>query len=141
LRTGMIANAQFVIAPGEGNQQVEAEASFTEDVKVWTMHPHMHLRGEDMQFRAEFPDGRSEVLLNVPRFDFGWQSDFWLADPISLPKGSKLHVTAHFDNSTGNPNNPDPKATVRWGDQTWEEMMIGYFTYTVDVAPTSSTAR
>jgi hypothetical protein len=66
-------------------------------------------------------------------------SDSWLADPISLPKGSKLHVTAHFDNSTGSPNNPDLTATVRWGDQTWEEMMIGYFTYTVDVAPTPST--
>jgi mono/diheme cytochrome c family protein len=134
LRTGMIANAQFVIPPGEANQQVEAEATFTEDIKVWTMHPHMHLRGKDMQFRAEYPDGQSEVLLNVPRFDFGWQSDFWLAQPISLPKGSKLHVTAHFDNSRTNANNPDPTATVRWGDQTWEEMMIGYFTYTVDGA-------
>jgi len=139
LRTGMIANAQFAIAPGEGNQLVEAEATFTDDVKVWTMHPHMHLRGKDMQFRAEYPDGRSEIVLNVPRFDFGWQSDFWLTEPLRLPKGSKLHVTAHFDNSTANPNNPDPKATVRWGDQTWEEMMIGYFTYTVDGAATPST--
>ena len=141
LRTGMIANAQFVIPPGEGNQPVEAEATFTEDVRVWTMHPHMHLRGKDMQFRAEYPDGRSDILLNVPRFDFGWQSDFWLADPISLPKGSKLHVTAHFDNSTANPNNPDPKATVRWGDQTWEEMMIGFFTYTVEGRASTASAR
>lgn len=138
LRTGMIANSQFAIPPGEANHPVEAEATFTEDVKVWTMHPHMHLRGKDMQFRAEYPDGRSEVLLNVPRFDFGWQSDFWLAEPITLPKGAKLHVTAHFDNSTANPNNPDPTATVRWGDQTWEEMMIGYFTYTVAGAVTTT---
>jgi hypothetical protein len=138
LRTGTIVNAGFAIPPGDGNHLVEAEATFTEDVKIWTIHPHMHLRGKDMLFRAEYPDGRREILLNVPRFDFAWQSDFWLAEPIRLPKGAKLHVTAHFDNSPANANNPDPKATVRWGDQTWEEMMIGYFTYTVDTPATSS---
>jgi hypothetical protein len=100
----------------------------------------MHLRGKDMTYTAVYPDGRSEILLRVPRFDFGWQSDFWLAAPIELPKGSKIHVTAHFDNSPSNPNNPDPSATVRWGDQTWEEMMIGYFTYTAEGATTSATA-
>jgi len=139
LRTGTIANAGFVIPAGDPAYKVEAEATFTDEVKVWTMHPHMHLRGKDMKFTATYPDGRSEVLLNVPNFDFAWQSDFWLTDPISLPKGTKLLVTAHFDNSTGNANNPDPKQVVRWGDQTWEEMMIGYFTYTVDAKPTTST--
>ena len=139
LRTGMIANAVFAIPPGDGNHPVEAEATFTDNVKVWTLHPHMHLRGKDMTYTAIFPDGRSEILLRVPRFDFGWQSDFWLAAPIELPKGSKIHVTAHFDNSRSNPNNPDPSATVRWGDQTWEEMMIGYFTYTAEGATISAT--
>jgi mono/diheme cytochrome c family protein len=140
LRTGMIANATFTTPPGDGNHLVEAEAAFTDDVRVWTLHPHMHLRGKDMTYTAVYPDGRSEVLLRVPKFDFGWQSDFWLAAPIGLPKGSKLHVTAHFDNSPANPNNPDPGATVRWGDQTWEEMMIGYFTYTAESAATATTA-
>jgi hypothetical protein len=141
IRTALIANTQFAIAPGASNQQVEAEATFSDDVKVWTMHPHMHLRGKDMTYTAIYPDGRREVVLRVPKYDFGWQTDYWLASPLSLPKGAKLHVTAHFDNSAANHFNPDSSATVRWGDQTWEEMMIGYFTYTVDTPQRVSAAR
>jgi hypothetical protein len=141
LRTGAIANAQFAIPPGESNHLVEAEASFTSDVKIWTMHPHMHFRGKDMTYTATYPDGRSEVVLRVPKYDFNWQGDYWLKQPLSLPKGSTLRVTAHFDNSTANRANPNPNETVRWGDQTWEEMMIGFMTYTVEgQAPLSSTA-
>jgi len=132
VRTAAIANPVFAIPGGANDHQVEAEASFAQDVKVWTMHPHMHLRGKDMTYTAIYPDGREEIVLRVPKFDFGWQTDYWLAQPITLPKGSKLHVRAHFDNSTANKANPDPTATVRWGDQTWEEMMIGFFTYTVE---------
>jgi hypothetical protein len=132
VRTGTIANPLLAIPPGVANHPVEAEATFSEDVRVWTMHPHMHLRGKDMTYTAIYPDGRSQILLRVPKFDFGWQTDYWLAEPIALPKGSKLHVRAHFDNSSANRANPDPTATVRWGDQTWEEMMIGFFTYTVE---------
>jgi hypothetical protein len=132
IRTGMILNAAFAIPPGEANHGVEAEATFSDDVKVWSMHPHMHLRGKDMTYTATYPDGRSEIVLRVPQYNFGWQTDYWLAEPLALPKGSKLHVSAHFDNSPANRANPDPKATVRWGDQTWEEMMIGFFTYTVE---------
>jgi hypothetical protein len=140
IRTGTIANPLFALPPGASNHQVEAEATFSDDVKVWTMHPHMHLRGKDMTYTAIYPDGRREILLSVPKYDFGWQTDYWLAQPLSLPKGSKIHVVAHFDNSTGNPNNPDPAATVRWGDQTWEEMMIGFFTYTVEGRGPTTTA-
>jgi len=132
IRTATIANAQFAIPAGAANHQIEAEATFTDNVKVWTMHPHMHLRGKDMTYTAIYPDGRQEVVLRVPKYDFGWQTDYWLAQPLSLPKGSKLHVTAHFDNSPANRFNPDASSVVRWGDQTWEEMMIGYITYTVD---------
>jgi hypothetical protein len=132
VRTGTIANPLFAIPPGADNHRVEAEASFSEDVKVWSMHPHMHLRGKDMTYTAIYPDGRREIVLRVPKFDFGWQTDYWLARPLALPKGSKLHVAAHFDNSPANRHNPDATATVRWGDQTWEEMMIGFFTYTVE---------
>jgi len=132
IRTGVIANPLFAIPAGAANHEVEAEASFSDDVRVWTLHPHMHLRGKDMTYTAIYPDGRREVVLRVPKFDFGWQTDYWLAEPLSLPKGSKLHVSAHFDNSAANRSNPDPAATVRWGDQTWEEMMIGFFTYTVE---------
>jgi hypothetical protein len=140
IRTGIIANPMFTLPPGAPNHQVESEATFSDDVKVWTMHPHMHLRGKDMTYTAIYPDGRREIILNVPKYDFGWQTDYWLEQPLSLPKGSKIHVVAHFDNSAGNPNNPDPAATVRWGDQTWEEMMIGFFTYTVEGRGTTTTA-
>jgi hypothetical protein len=141
IRTATVANAQFAIPPGASNHQVEAEATFTDDVKVWTMHPHMHMRGKDMTYTAIYPDGRQEIVLRVPKYDFGWQTDYWLAEPLSLPKGSKLHVSAHFDNSAANRANPDPTATVRWGDQTWEEMMIGYITYTVEGPARPSSAR
>ena len=141
VRTGMIANAGFAIPAGAADHRVEAEATFSEDVKVWSMHPHMHLRGKDMTYTATYPDGRSEIVLRVPQYDFGWQTDYWLAEPLVLPKGSKLHVRAHFDNSPANRANPDPKATVRWGDQTWEEMMIGFFTYTVEGPAAATSAR
>jgi len=139
MRTALIANTQFAIPAGSNNHTIEAEATFTQDVKVWNMHPHMHLRGKDMTYTAIYPDGRQEVVLRVPKYDFGWQTDYALAQPLSLPKGSKLHVTAHYDNSPANRANPDPTATVRWGDQTWEEMMIGYITYTVDSAAVART--
>jgi hypothetical protein len=141
IRTAVITNTQFAIQPGAANQQIEAEATFSADVKVWTMHPHMHLRGKDMTYTAIYPDGRREVVLRVPKYDFGWQTDYWLAEPLSLPKGAKLHVSAHFDNSPANRANPDPSATVRWGDQTWEEMMVGYFTYTVEGRSAPATAQ
>lgn len=92
----------------------------------------MHLRGKDMTYTVTYPDGSTEIVLSVPRFDFGWQTDYYLAEPLLLPKGSKMRVSAHFDNSAANRDNPDPTATVRWGDQTWEEMMIGFITYTVE---------
>jgi hypothetical protein len=138
IRTGMILNAQFAIPPGASGHLVEAEATFTDDVKVWSMHPHMHFRGKDMTYTAVYPDGRRDIVLRVPQYDFGWQTDYWLAEPLSLPRGSTLHVSAHFDNSVANRSNPDPTATVRWGDQTWEEMMIGFFTYTVEAGSASA---
>ncbi len=141
VRTGMILNPLFAIPPGAANHEIQAEATFTEDVNVWSMHPHMHLRGKDMTYTATYPDGRQEIVLRVPKFDFGWQTDYWLAKPLVLPKGSKLHVSAHYDNSAANRHNPDPTATVRWGDQTWEEMMIGFFTYTVEGKGVSSSAQ
>jgi mono/diheme cytochrome c family protein len=140
IRTGAIANAQFAIPPGVADHQVESEASFSDDVKVWSLHPHMHMRGKDMTYTAIYPDGRREIVLRVPKYDFGWQTDYWLAEPLALPKGSKLLVTAHFDNSAANRNNPNPKETVRWGDQTWEEMMIGFMTYTVEGRTPPATA-
>ncbi len=87
----------------------------------------MHLRGKSFRFEAEYPDGKKEILLDVPRYDFNWQLRYELAEPKRMPKGTKLLCTAHYDNSETNLANPDPKDKVRWGDQTWEEMMIGFF--------------
>ena len=89
--------------------------------------PHMHLRGKSFSYAAHFPDGRKETLLDVPQYDFNWQTAYRVARPVSLPRGAYLQCTAHFDNSENNLSNPDPTKTVRWGDQTWNEMMIGYF--------------
>ena len=139
LRTGLISNALFTIPPNAASHEVEAEATFNEAVNVWTLHPHMHLRGKDMTYTVIYPDGRREIVLRVPRFDFGWQTDYWLAQPLALPQGSKLYVSAHFDNSAANKGNPDPSSAVRWGDQTWEEMMIGFFTYSVEGHPAVKT--
>jgi mono/diheme cytochrome c family protein len=127
-----VSNPTFVIPPGVDNHKVEADATFSEDVELWSMHPHMHYRGKSQTATLTYPDGRTEVILNVPRYDSGWQVEYQLREPLHVPKGSTLHVTSYFDNSTANRFNPDPNATVRWGDQTWEEMMILDAHYTVN---------
>jgi hypothetical protein len=98
----------------------------------------MHVRGKDMTYTAVYPDGTSEVLLRVPKYDFNFQITYDLAKPKILPKGTKVEVVAHFDNSPGNKYNPDPTKDVKWGDQTWEEMMIGFWGSVVDASPAAS---
>ena len=125
-QTRGIMNNGFVIPPGEPNKKVESDWVLPRDTLLLSFMPHMHLRGKDFEYRVEYPDGRKEILLAVPHFDFGWQTSYRLAAPVRLPKGTRIHCTAHFDNSADNPANPDPKKQVVWGDQTWEEMMIGW---------------
>jgi hypothetical protein len=127
-----LANASFVIPPGDPNYRVDADVTIDSDVRVVGFTPHMHLRGKSFEIRAVFPDGRREVLLRVPKYDFNWQLTYNLAEERVFPKGTKFEATAVFDNSTGNKFNPDPKASVRFGDQTWDEMMVGF----VDIAIT-----
>jgi hypothetical protein len=131
VKTRAIANRGFELAPGVDNIQVTARTKFPEETVLWSLLPHMHLRGKSFEYKAVYPDGKSEVLLSVPRYDFGWQATYRLAKPLRLPAGTRIECTAVFDNSKNNPNNPDPAATVSWGDQTWEEMMIGFVDYTV----------
>jgi hypothetical protein len=121
-----IAENGFVIPPENSNHKVESEWTAPRDTLLLSFMPHMHLRGKDFEYQAQYPDGRSETILSVPHYDFAWQTQYRLAEPLRLPKGTKIHCTAHFDNSAANPANPDPKATVRYGEQTWEEMMIGW---------------
>jgi hypothetical protein len=124
---GQIGNTTFVIPAGDPNYEVVAKQLFDRDTYLSSMYPHMHVRGKDATYKIIYPDGREEVVLRVPKYDFNWQLSYKLAEPKFMPKGSTLMVIAHFDNSRGNRFNPDPTADVRWGDQTWEEMMLGYY--------------
>ena len=121
-----LANGSFVIPPGEANYRVDADMTVDTDVRVVGFTPHMHFRGKSFEYRAILPDGTREVLLRVPRYDFNWQLTYDLAEERVFPKGTKFEATAIFDNSPGNKFNPDPKASVRFGDQTWDEMMVGF---------------
>jgi hypothetical protein len=139
---GSVITLNFQIPPGADNHEVKGVTTLQQDTKLVAMMPHMHMRGKDMTYIAHYPDGRSETLLSVPKYDFNWQITYDLAEPKVLPKGTRIEVIAHFDNSAKNLFNPDPTATVRWGDQTWEEMMIGFFTTLVDApAGRNSTAQ
>ncbi|HEX8183895.1 MAG TPA: cytochrome c [Blastocatellia bacterium] len=120
------------IPPGVANHEVTSSFTFKEDSHIDSLHPHMHFRGKDFLYRLVYPDGTSNVLLSVPRWDFNWQLTYVLKEEVAAPKGSRLECIAHFDNSPKNKFNPDPTKLVRWGQQTWDEMMIGYLDYTVD---------
>ncbi|MBI4903894.1 MAG: cytochrome c [Acidobacteria bacterium] len=122
----------LVIPPHAPHHETTATFTFKDDSHIDSLHPHMHLRGKDFLYRLVYPDGASKTLLSVPRFDFAWQLTYFLREPIAAPAGSKLEVVAHHDNSANNRFNPDPTKEVKWGDQTWDEMMIGYFDYTLD---------
>jgi mono/diheme cytochrome c family protein len=127
-----LGNASFVIPPGASAHTVEGGESLLQEIQLMSFNPHMHLRGKSMEYRAVYPDGRSEILMRVSHYDFRWQHSYDLADAKRLPKGTRLEVTAVYDNSANNPFNPDPKAEVRWGDQSWEEMMVGFVNLAID---------
>jgi hypothetical protein len=140
VRTGLALNPRFVLPPGDPSHEVRAAITLTEDIHLLSLTPHMHFRGRDFTYTAVYPDGRSEILLRVPNYDFNWQLSYALAKPAALPRGTTIECVAHFDNSASNPHNPDPKAEVRWGDQTWEEMMIGFYSFTRDAEQAAAPA-
>ena len=125
-------NSSFKIPPGDPNFRVDATYTIPEDVTLLGMHPHMHMRGKAAQYRVVFANGRKETLLNVPKYTWHWQLWYDLAEPLKLPKGTKLECTEHFDNSVNNPDNPDPTKTVIWGQQTSDEMMVCMFNVVFD---------
>lgn len=130
--TLLAMNQSFEIPPHAGNHRVDAVLKrFPKDGRLLALVPHMHLRGKAFRIDAEFPDGRTETLLDVPQYDFNWQTAYVLENPRTFPRGTKLRCIARFDNSAQNLNNPDPTVAVRWGDQTWEEMALGYFAVAV----------
>src|SRR5262249_40388921 len=127
-----IVNRYFRIPPGAENHPVTACWTAPQDIHLISAAPHMHVRGKAMEYKVFYPDGRSEVLLNVPRYDFSWQTIYKFQQPMAIPKGTRFMVTGYFDNSGRNKNNPDPARAVRFGEPTYDEMMTGFIEYTVD---------
>ncbi|MEE8130787.1 MAG: hypothetical protein V3T48_10880, partial [Vicinamibacterales bacterium] len=126
-RGGRVANLTFAIEPGNADYAVTASRTIEEDTYLANMMPHMHVRGKSAKYTVKYPDGREEVALWVPNYDFNWQLRYQLEEPIFMPKGSVIEAEFHYDNSGANRFNPDPTAEVHWGNQTWEEMMLGYY--------------
>jgi mono/diheme cytochrome c family protein len=126
------AQTDLHIAPGDPNAEAKATVTFGQPVDFVYMQPHMHLRGKDMKIDARYPTGETETLLSVPRYDFNWQIVYYEKTPLRFPKGTTLELTAHWDNSAANKWNPDPTATVRWGDQSWQEMLAAPLAVIVD---------
>lgn len=132
--TASAVNTQLRIPPHERSYRVSATSRRgLRETQLLALNAHMHLRGSAFRYTALFPDGREQVLLDIPHYDFNWQTAYLLAEPLVLPAGTAIRCDAEFDNSAENLNNPNPDETVRWGEQTWDEMMIGYFDVAVPV--------
>ncbi|MDP8980979.1 MAG: cytochrome c [Acidobacteriota bacterium] len=130
--TLQMGNDHFAIPPGDPEYRVQVSGTLPNDATLLSLFPHMHLRGKSFEYAIADPGGHLETLLRVTRYDFYWQLNYRLAEPRRLPAGTRLLFTATFDNSPNNPRNPDPKAEVHFGEQSWEEMMIGFFDVVVD---------
>lgn len=130
IRHVQVNTSRFAIPPGATHHEVVSQRTLKHDAIGIGMFSHMHLRGKDMTFRAIYPDGKKETLLVIPNYSFDWQIPYrWEKGKKSFPKGTRIQVVAHYDNSRFNPYNPDPKKTVRYGPQTYHEMMFGFFFY------------
>ncbi|MGH9666917.1 MAG: thiol-disulfide isomerase [Bryobacteraceae bacterium] len=124
------SNHMFRIPAGDPNHEVTECHTFTQDMYVTSLTPHMHLRGKSMRMSVTYPDGRPETLLNVPKYDFNWQITYREAKPVFIPKGTRLRIDARFDNSANNPLNHDPAKVIRWGASSEVEMMDGWVEFT-----------
>ena len=132
--TLQMGNDRFVIPPGDPNYRVQVSGTLPNDALLISMFPHMHLRGTAFEYMLVAPHGAITTLLKVNHYDFNWQLNYRLAEPRLLRAGTRLECVGYFDNSANNPRNPDPSAEVRFGEQSWEEMMIGFFDIAVDAA-------
>lgn len=127
VRTLAVGTSDFEIPPGADNHEVVAELEFEEPGEILSFLPHMHYRGKAFRYELVHPDGREEILLDVPAYDFNWQLSYEAEEPVQTRPGMVLRGRAWYDNSEQNPANPDPTATVTYGEQSWEEMMFGFF--------------
>jgi hypothetical protein len=121
-----LANPFLQIPAGAANAEVHGAITLPMEVTLLSMMPHTHVRGKGFRYQVTYPTGESEILLDVPKYDFNWQLSYYLQQPKILPKGTKIEAIAWYDNSANNPSNPDPTRLVRWGDQTWEEMLAAF---------------
>lgn len=131
--TSAVTTNRISIPPGAARHEVSASLTLREDAELVSLLPHMHLRGRSFLYKAVYPTGETEVLLNVPGYRFDWQLWYQFAEPKHIPRGTRLEVTGTFDNSANNRFNPDPTKEVHWGEQSWEEMMMGFFDVAIDV--------
>lgn len=126
-----IANGRISIPKGHSNHAETATWTSPADLEITGFMPHMHLRGKAFRFELTQPDGQTKTLLDVPRYDFNWQLEYRLAEPLRIYEGTQIKVTGWFDNSAENPANPDPNRVVRWGPQTSDEMLVGYVEFVI----------
>jgi len=124
-------NTRFEIPAGADNHSVDAKTTLYADTTLETLIPHMHVRGKAFAMKLKLPTGEVKELLNVPHYDFNWQHSYNLSEPMKLPAGTQILATGWFDNSPNNKFNPDATKIVKWGDQSWEEMMIGFFNVSI----------
>lgn len=127
-----VMNTGFKIPAGDANHEVIADYTFQQDGQILGFAPHMHYRGKDFTYTAHYPNGESEVLMAVDNYDFNWQTNYVLEAPIPIKEGTRIECVAHFDNSAGNLANPDPTRDITFGDESYDEMMIGFMDYIVD---------
>lgn len=129
VRTHGIANTRLNIPPGSARHEVRAEMIVPSDVRILAYMPHTHIRGIAARYEAKPPNAMKMLLLDVPTYDFNWQNRYMLREPVAIAAGTELSFTAWYNNSASNPANPDPAARVRWGQQTTDEMHLGYVEY------------
>jgi hypothetical protein len=141
VHVGTLVNQNFKLPAGAPDTRVDAELTLNQDTTLWSVLPHTHVRGKRWEVSVVYPDGRSEMILNVPKYDFNWQTDYVFKQPLQLPKGTRIHTAAWYDNSAANKWNPDSTKDVYWGDQTWEEMQFTAFTFSLAAPETKTTAQ
>jgi hypothetical protein len=137
--TTAAVNNRFVIPAGDGNFKAEATVPVVNPMTMISLFPHMHLRGKAFQYELIYPNGETKMLMRVDNWSLNWQLSYKLAEPIQLEPGMKVRATAWWDNSANNPSNPDPSKEVKWGDQSWEEMLVGFYDVAVNPKITNKT--
>jgi Copper type II ascorbate-dependent monooxygenase, C-terminal domain len=130
--TLQLTNDRFLIPPGDPDHRVEVHGTLPNDALLLSFFPHMHLRGKSFEYNILEKGEKPRTILRIPHYDFYWQLSYRLAEPLPLKAGTTLQAVASFDNSRKNPHNPDPDSAVQWGEQTWAEMMVGFFDVAVD---------